>query len=83
MWGAIAVSTAHTFTETSNLTRRLVAHEWKVRGFQGSCICTRTRFGQSDHAISHIVMLVMVDTECPGGHSDCGGNDAVGTGSSY
>ena len=44
---------------------------------------TRSRFGGSGHTTSYFVVLVMVDTECLGGHSDRGCDDAAGTASHY
>ncbi len=83
MWLGITVSAIHIFTETSYLTQRLVAQCWEACGFQDSNICTHTRFGRGGHTTSYIVVLGMVDTLCPGGHSDRGCDDAVGTASHY
>ena len=69
--------------KTPYLTLHLVTQPQHVQGPKGSSICTRHRFSLSGHAISYVVVLVMVDNQCPGGHPDRGGNDTNGAGSPY
>src|SRR6266571_1418206 len=84
MWLGITVSIIHIFYRTTlSPTQHLVAHGWEVCGFQDRCICTHTRFDRSGHTTSHTVVLVMVDTDCLGRHSDRGGHDAAGTALAY
>ncbi|KAH9032046.1 hypothetical protein EDB85DRAFT_1289153 [Lactarius pseudohatsudake] len=67
-----------------DVARDRIAHDRAICSFQDCSICTRTHFGRSGHTTSYIaVLLVMVNTECPGRHSDRGGNDAAGTASLY
>ena len=67
---------------TSYLTQRLVTHGWQVCGVQGSSLCTHI-FLSNWTSTSYFVVLVMVNTEFRGGHSDRGGNDSARTGSPH
>ena len=78
-WGGFEVSTIQIHRDAL-FTRTAVNPGWKVCGLQGPSLCAHTRFDISDLIDSHPFALVMVGSECPGGHCDCDRNDAAGTG---